>query len=244
VRDDHHCRPVRGAPQQPQHADSRVRVERPGRLVGEDHLGPRDQCPGDRHPLLLAAGEFGRPPPQLAAAQPHPRRRQLDVRPPRRPVVQPERQRDVLCHGQLGQQVEVLEDEADAAPPQHRLPAVGEPGQVGAAQADRAGGGSLEPGRALQQRRLAGPGDAEHGGERSRRERQRHPVKRRARAEGAGEQDAPPPPVPLRHVGQRHRRARVRYRGLFKLLSGVSKHVSQRAGQARSAQWCRPPGRE
>ena len=64
-------------------------------------------------------------------------------------------------------------------PPQHRLPAVGEPGQVRPAQPDRAGRGPLEPGRALQQRRLAGPGDAEHRGERARRERQRHPVQRR-----------------------------------------------------------------
>ncbi len=33
-------------------------VQRPGWLVGEHHLGAGDQCPGDRDPLLLAAGQL------------------------------------------------------------------------------------------------------------------------------------------------------------------------------------------
>ena len=35
------------------------RVEVAGRLVGEDHGRPGDECAGDRDPLLLAAGELG-----------------------------------------------------------------------------------------------------------------------------------------------------------------------------------------
>jgi hypothetical protein len=35
-------------------------VEVAGGLVGEEQRGPGDQRPGDRHPLLLAAGELGR----------------------------------------------------------------------------------------------------------------------------------------------------------------------------------------
>jgi len=33
-------------------------VQRSGRLVGEHHLRPCDECPGDRDPMLLAAGEL------------------------------------------------------------------------------------------------------------------------------------------------------------------------------------------
>ena len=151
-------------------------------------------------------------------------------------MVQPERQRDVLRHRQLRQQVEVLEHEADAAPPQHRLPAVGEPGQVRPAQPHRAGRGTLEPGRALQQRRLARPGDAEYRAERTCPERQRHPVKRRDRAPAAA--------VALRHVRQRYRGVQGRGRGFFCVLNGLSNHAFQRAVRTRSAQWCRPPGSE
>jgi hypothetical protein len=73
-------------------------------------------------------------------------------------VIQPQRQRDVLAYGQLGQQVEILEHEADVLPPQYRLPPVREPAQVRPAQPHLSGRGPLDPGRALQQRGLAGPG--------------------------------------------------------------------------------------
>ena len=36
-----------------------VLVEVAGRLVGQQHRGLLDQGAGDRHPLLLAAGQFG-----------------------------------------------------------------------------------------------------------------------------------------------------------------------------------------
>ena len=38
-----------------------LRVELAGRLVGQDQDRLLDQRPGDRHPLLLAAGELVRP---------------------------------------------------------------------------------------------------------------------------------------------------------------------------------------
>ena len=43
------------------------RVERAGRLVGEDDLGPRDERAGDRDALLLAARELGGPVAQAVA---------------------------------------------------------------------------------------------------------------------------------------------------------------------------------
>ena len=41
-----------------EHLLAGVRVERAGGLVGEDELAVADQCPGDGHPLLLAAGHL------------------------------------------------------------------------------------------------------------------------------------------------------------------------------------------
>ena len=44
--------------QQVHHLGPADAVQVAGRLVGEDHLRVADQRPGDRHPLLLAAGEL------------------------------------------------------------------------------------------------------------------------------------------------------------------------------------------
>jgi hypothetical protein len=46
--------------EQPHDLFAGVRVERPGRLVGQDHLRLVHERAGDGHPLLLAAGEFRR----------------------------------------------------------------------------------------------------------------------------------------------------------------------------------------
>ena len=51
----------RGEPgEQLDHVGARLRVEVPGRLVGEDHARFDDERPGDRDSLLLAAGELAR----------------------------------------------------------------------------------------------------------------------------------------------------------------------------------------
>ena len=42
------------------HLAAQLEVERAERLVEQQHLGVVDQGPGQRHPLLLAAGELGR----------------------------------------------------------------------------------------------------------------------------------------------------------------------------------------
>ena len=127
------------------------RVERAGRLVGQQqppfaHHRPRDRDPlpfAARHLVRVVGGALGqaeplqrleRRGPGLAAGHP----------------VQLERQRDVLRRGQPGQQVEVLEYVADHAPPQPRLGAAGHP-------ADRlAGDEHVAAGRLLQ-----GPGDGQ-----------------------------------------------------------------------------------
>ena len=58
---DHHdglAEPVDRLAQQREDVPAGARVERAGRLVGEDHLGPRDQRAGDGDALLLAAREL------------------------------------------------------------------------------------------------------------------------------------------------------------------------------------------
>src|SRR6266545_3160312 len=61
VRDHHHRHAtlVVQAGEQPDHLLAGARVEVAGGLVGQQHRGLGDQRPGDRHPLLLAAGQPG-----------------------------------------------------------------------------------------------------------------------------------------------------------------------------------------
>ncbi len=89
-------------------------VEVGGRLVGDDDLGLIDQRPRDGHPLLLAAGQLAHPPRRLAL---HPERLERRLGPPphlgRPHVDRVERQHDVVEDGQVRDQVELLEDEAE-----------------------------------------------------------------------------------------------------------------------------------
>ena len=139
-------------------------VEGAGRLVGEEHRGPGDQRPGDRDPLLLTAGQLGRTP----AAEPvesDPGEHLLDVAPARPPPAEPQRQRDVVVHGQRGQQVVRLEDESHRCPAQLRQRDLAERAEIGPVELDGARGRPVQTGRALQQRRLAGAGRTHHRGE-------------------------------------------------------------------------------
>jgi hypothetical protein len=88
--------------QQVHHLLAGQRVERAGRLVGEQDLGLDRQRPGERHPLRLAAGQFPGPPAALPVEpQPgQPRGGPLVGRLAADPVEQ-QRQRDVVGRGQL-----------------------------------------------------------------------------------------------------------------------------------------------
>ena len=93
-------------------------VEVAGRLVGQQHVRVVDQRAGDREALLLAAGELMRkrvgdvaqPEPVDQGATPRGRVRRGAAHPPR--------EQHVGLAGELGQQVEELEDEPDPLPPQ------------------------------------------------------------------------------------------------------------------------------
>ena len=104
--------------QQAQHQLAGLAVERAGGLVGEDQPARADQRAGDRDALLLAAGELVREAVgELVQADLLERGERLAARLAQPDAVELARQRDVLGGGQRRDQVEVLEDVADAAAP-------------------------------------------------------------------------------------------------------------------------------
>jgi len=170
VADDHHRAVVLSSELAQQTGDLTADggVEVGGGLVGQDDRRIVGERAGDRHPLLLPAGEL--------------------LRPETEPVAEPDalqqstgalvggvagagevaRQLDVLGDGERRQQVEVLEDEAEAAGAQARQAPLGGAGDVQAADLDDTGGrpqhrpqhqqqgGLAAAGRAHEQHHLAG----------------------------------------------------------------------------------------
>ena len=118
--------------------------------------GSAGQRPGQRDPLALAAGEGGGQP--VAVPRQADQLEQLGH--PGRGVggpAQPQRVPHVAGHGQVAEQLAVLEQQREAA-------LVGRyAGQVGAVPAHRPGGERLEPGDGPQQRGLAAARGPEHG---------------------------------------------------------------------------------
>ena len=115
-----------------------VLVQVPGRLVGQQHLRLLDQRPGDRDPLLLAAGQLGRQVPGPVG--------QADVReglrgpgpPARRAHAERHQGRlHVLLRAQRRHQVERLEDEADGLGPDPRDLRLPELREINAARSRR-----------------------------------------------------------------------------------------------------------
>jgi hypothetical protein len=158
---DHHDRATGGGdlPQQREDLGARALVEVPGRLVGEDHGRVVDERPCDREALLLAAAELVR-------------RRARDVREPEpldEPASalaragQPRREQDVALAGQLRQQVEELEDEADMVASQGAQLALRGARDAPPGDDDLARVGAVEPAEQVQERGLARPAAAEDG---------------------------------------------------------------------------------
>ena len=114
---------------QGQHLLGGLRVERPGRLVGQHDLRAVGQCPGDGHPLLLADAELRRlvvqpvGQPDLPEQVPGPLR-------VGRPAGEAHPELHVLQRGEPGQQVVALEDVPEVPPAEHVPLALGQPGDV------------------------------------------------------------------------------------------------------------------
>src|SRR5438105_9049738 len=155
--DDRRTAPLREAGEQLDDVRARLRVEIPGRLVGEDHPRFVPERARDRDALLLAAGEM-RGKVRLArretdlvekAARPVPKRRAPKA-------ARCERRLDVLERGQRRDQVELLEHESERVQAQLRKPAVAERLQREAVEEELAAVRAIERAEQLKQRRLAG----------------------------------------------------------------------------------------
>src|SRR3954469_25788229 len=138
--------------------DTGRRVEVAGRLVCQQDRRPVDEGPGDGDPLLLAAGELVREAALLAREADEVEHLRHGVR-DRVPGLADDLQgeRDVLEHGLVRQQPEVLEDDADLAAQLRDLP-VREPPDVLAGDVNDAARSALLPQDEPQERRLTGPG--------------------------------------------------------------------------------------
>ncbi len=155
---DHHdglAELAHGGAHERQDLGAGARVEVAGRLVGEDDLGAAGERSGDGDPLLLAARELGRAVPQAVR-----RDRRSSTTWSNHSAIglaagEAGGQRDVLGRGERRDEVERLEDEADAVAAQLRELAVVELRDVGVADEHGARGEVVEPGDAVHQRRLA-----------------------------------------------------------------------------------------
>ena len=141
-----------------------MRVERAGGFVREHEVPLADQGTGDGHPLLLAAGQLvGEP--RAVPVEVH--FGQCGEGEPARlahtGTVEFQRKRDVLRGGEAGQQVEVLEDVADAAAAQCGQGAPAGASECRAVDEDLALGRAVQATGQVEQGRLARPGRAHDG---------------------------------------------------------------------------------
>ena len=136
-------------------------VEIPGGLVGEEEARPVDQRAGDRHPLLLAAGE-------LAGIVPQPvvetHRGQLHPSPIERVGLARELagRGHVLDRGHGGDEVEGLEDDPHVTPPELCELVFVQGAEIVAGHGDPSGGGPFQSADDHEQRGLAGAGGSDH----------------------------------------------------------------------------------
>ena len=137
-------------------------VEVAGGFVGKQHARAMHECAGDRHALLLAAGQLGR---VVSAARGQADRFQRVARALAggTAAFQFQRQHHVFLGGQRGQQVERLEHETDQPPAQIGAGLFVQLLQRMAIQRDAAGIRRVQPGQQAEQGGLARAGGADDG---------------------------------------------------------------------------------
>ncbi|EAU69883.1 permeases of the major facilitator superfamily [Stigmatella aurantiaca DW4/3-1] len=188
VRDEHHGR-LQGL-EHPAHlapgGGPQRRIEAGEGLIEEQHPRSRGQRPGQRHPLLLTSRKrMGHP--RLETAQPE----QLQhgagaghLLPARQRI---EAKGDVVQHGQVGEEGEVLKHHAHPALVRRKERV--RPGQQTALQRDGPGLRPLETGHQPQRRRLAAARGANQGQRLARGQLQAKPIHRGGAASGVTQGD-------------------------------------------------------
>ena len=142
--------------EQAQQAVADHRIDVAGGLVGEQQLGPGDHGPGDRRALLLAAGEDrGVGVDALAEADPAEQVGHVVAIIRLALAHDPQGKRHVLPGGQVVEQAEILENDANPAP-ELGAGARGELGHVLAENENQAPGRPERHEKKAQKRRLAG----------------------------------------------------------------------------------------
>ena len=138
------------------HLLAACRIQRSGRLVGQDHLPAVDQCPGNRHPLLLAARELvGQVLQTLRQAQSREQGgRTLVPRPFAHARIAGRHRHVVQCRGRADQVV-ALEDKAEHLAPQCGQRIVVQPRDRFALEQVFAAAGTVQAAQDVHQRRLA-----------------------------------------------------------------------------------------
>ena len=150
----------------PEYLPARAQVERTSWLIGKQHVRPGDQRPRERNTLLLPTGEF-----RGAVSAPIDQPDSLQYVGHRTlvcaPTGEPQRQVDVLLHGERRNEIERLEDEPDSVPTEFRESSLAELRQIDGPNPGAPFGRAVQPSRDLQQCALPRPGRAHYGGERA-----------------------------------------------------------------------------
>ncbi len=140
------------------------RVERTGRLVGQNQARLRDEGTGDGHALLFTTAQHGR---QGADTVRHSEAVKHGVGQGegllRRHALMTERLGDVVTSVEVGQEVAFLEDERDRLLTQFNQFLTGQSGHVLARQTDRAGAGFHQTAKALHEGGFSRTRRADHG---------------------------------------------------------------------------------
>ena len=180
VRDDDHRQPLLAVEtaKQRDHVLAGAAVEVAGRLVAHEDRRAVDERPGDRHALLLAAGELGgmvvEPVGQADALE-----RLTGTFAPLAGGDPPgidHRQFDILQRRRPRQEVEVLEYEAEVAIADRGALVLRERHHLPAVEPVAPGTGAVETAECVHERRLPRPRRADEGDILPALDRQRHPL--------------------------------------------------------------------